>query len=105
MSRRRVGGLKFRHKQADGSYVTENAGTILSTDWEGNYSLIVEVDTDKKKKVTTKDGKEIEVPVRAKLAAAKFVTETGEVIKLDLTNSFVNLIAWEDLAKRPPRED
>ncbi len=105
MARRRVGGFKFRHKQADGSYVTENAGTLLSTDWEGNYSGIIEIDTDEKKKVTTRDGKEIEVPVRAKLAAAKFVTEDGKVIKLDLTNSFFNVIAWEDLAKRPPRED
>jgi len=96
MARKRVGGLKFRHKQDDGSYVTENAGVVLSTDWEGNYSCIIEVDTDEK----TEEG----YPVRAKLAAAKFVTESGKVVKLDLTNTFVNFIAWEDLAKRPPRD-
>ena len=97
MARKRVGGLKFRHKQDDGSYVTENAGVVLSTDWAGNYSCIIEVDTDKQD--------ENGYPIRAKLAAAKFVTKDGEVVKLDLTNTFVNFIAWEDLAKRPPKDD
>ena len=97
MARKRVGGLKFRTKLDDGTYTTQNAGVVLSTDWEGNYSLIIEIDTDEK----TEEG----YPVRAKLAAGKFVTPDGKVIKLDLTNTFCNLIAWEDFAKRPPRED
>lgn len=95
MARQRVGGLKFRTKGDDGKYITQNAGVALSTDWEGNYSLIIEVDTDDK----TEEG----YPVRAKLAAAKFVTPDGKVIKMDLSNTFVNFIAWEDLAKRPPK--
>jgi hypothetical protein len=95
MARKRVAGLKFRTKLEDGTYTTQNAGVALSTDWEGNYSLIVEIDTDDK----TEEG----YPVRAKLAAGKFVTPDGTVIKLDLTNTFINLIAWEDMDKRPER--
>ena len=37
-------------------------------------------------------------------AAGKFVTPDGKTIKLDLTNTFINLIAWEDMDKRPPKE-
>jgi len=96
MARKRTAGLKFRTKLDDGTYTTQNAGVVLSTDWEGNYSLILEIDTDEK----TEEG----YPVRAKLAAGKFVTPDGKTIKLDLTNTFINLIAWEDMDKRPPKE-
>jgi len=69
MARKRTAGLKFRTKLDDGTYTTQNAGVVLSTDWEGNYSLILEIDTDEK----TEEG----YPVRAKLAAGKFVTPDG----------------------------
>lgn len=97
MARKRVGGVKLRTKNADGNYETENGGVCLSTDWEGNYSLIIELDTDEK------DDKGY--PIRAKLVAGKFQTPGGEVIKRDLSRTFFNLIAWEDMDKRPPRQD
>jgi len=106
MARTRTGGAKFRTKTSkegeQPKYITQNGGTLLTTDWEGNYSYLCEVDTDMK----GEDG----YPIRARLEKAKFVArdKAGKVLKtinMDMSRTFINIIAWEDMPKRPPRED
>ncbi len=113
MPRKRVMGVKTRTRtsprgETPAVYETGNQGAVLSTDWEGNYSLLLEVDTD----IVGDNG----YPVRAKLEKAKYVArdKDGAVLKtINKTyvdddgklNTFINLIAWEDLKGRPPKED
>lgn len=113
MARKRVMGIKARTRttprgETPAQYETENQGAVLSTDWEGNYSLLFEVDTD----IIGDNG----YPVRAKLEKAKFVArdKDGTVLKTinkqyvdgdGKLNTFINLIAWEDLKGRPPKEE
>ena len=101
--RRRVGPIKARTRVGDKEYITQNFGAVLTTDWEGNYSLILEVDTDEKQ--------ENGYPVRARLAAAKFLTPDNKEIKMSFVdddgkpNTYFNFIAYEDLPKSPPRDN
>lgn len=95
MSKRRA-SVQLSTRTEDGGRSRRNGGSIIEGNFEGQYTMFLEVDTDKK----TPEG----YPVRARLTAGKFTDPDGEVIKLDLSETFFNVTVWEEMEAKPPRD-
>ena len=90
---KRVGTLTLKFRNDDG-YETTKAGAVITTKFAGNYRIIFELPTGGK----TENGyDEMEPVVAIKTASMK----KG----LDISEAFFHLNAWEDMPKRPPRQD
>lgn len=93
MSKRsRVASVRLSKKLDDGTRVNENAGNIVSSEYQGSYTFFFEFDTDKKD--------ENGYTVRDRVVALK--TESGR--KIDISEAYLNITAWEDMAGKPPRD-
>lgn len=96
----RYASLSLATKGEDG-YEYDPFGVILGDEeYPGSASLLIEVDTDKTETITTGRG-EIEVPVRAKLVACKFLAPDGEEILVDVSESFINATFWHAVERSP----
>jgi len=98
----RYASLSLATKNEGGEgYSYDAFGVVLGDeDYPGSASILIEVDTDKTQTITTQRG-EVEVPVRAKLVACKFLAPDGEEILVDVSESFINATFWHAVERSP----
>jgi hypothetical protein len=97
--KRKTASVRLRTRVGEKEYTTENAGVIITSDYAGSYSLILEFDTDEKD--------EKGYPVREKVKG--LVTESGRKVRLiDEAGGlvgFLNVTVWDEMEAKPPRQD
>ena len=90
---KRVGRVRLRRPLDGGGYENLNIGAIITSPYQGTYSLILEVDTDEK----TPEG----WTKRDKILA--FKDAAGN--KVDIEGCFINIDVYDEMAAKPPRQD
>lgn len=96
--KQRIASISLATRDGEGGYTYDSFGVLLGdADYPGSASAIIEIDTEEK----TEEG----YPARAKLVAGKFLTEAGEEILVDLTDSFINLTFWHAVERSPKAKD
>lgn len=90
--RKRMAVLNLKFKQADGTNRREDFGAVFDSPWPGNYGVSLSLNTGK--------DNEAGYPEREKIVAIK--TESGRA--LDISEAFVNMVVFEEMESKPPRD-
>ena len=97
--RKRMGVFNLKFKEADGTNKRVDFGAMFDSPWEGNYGCALSLPTGEK----DERGYDIRIPIVAIKSAP--TADNPEGLKMDISDAFVNYVAFEEMAAKPPRED